>query len=364
MKILFVMQTIRVHGAERVASILTGQLADMSHDVYLICTGFERGDEYPLSQNVHLDFIPDASGSRLHLMFVRIRYIREKIAEIKPDCIVSLADARTSSMITAANMGSSVPMIFSERHDPDHNPKSKAERLLRLICYRACDRVVFQTEGAKSFFSPAISRKGTIIPNPIKEALPAVWRGERKPVVATFSRLVPRKKISMLLHAFHKLTDEYPDLRLAIYGDGESKPALEREAEQLGILSRTEFHPHSLDVHSLVKDCAMFVSSSDYEGQSNSMLEAMAMGLPCVCTDCPCGGARAVITNGKNGLLVPVGDEEKLAEAMCYMLDHPEEARRMGNSAAEIREERTPLIIAREWEKLLLETVSLSYKNH
>ena len=358
MKILFVMQTIRVRGAERVASVLSGQLADMSHDVYLICTGFERGDEYPLSQNVHLDFIPDASGSRLHLMFVRIRYIREKIAEIKPDCIVSLADARTSFMITAANLGSPVPMIFSERHDPVHNPKSKAERLLRLICYRACDRVVFQTEGAKSFFSPAISRKGTIIPNPIKEALPAVWRGERKPVIATFCRLVPQKNLSMLLHAFHKLADEYPDLRLAIYGDGESKPALEREAEQLGILSRTEFHPHSLDVHSLVKDCAMFVSSSDYEGQSNSMLEAMAMGLPCVCTDCPCGGARAVIDNGVNGLLVPVGDADKLAKAMRYMLTHPEEAQRMGENAAKIKGERQPRKIAEEWDRLIKETVS------
>ncbi len=181
MKILFVMQTIRVHGAERVASILTGQLADMSHDVYLICTGFERGDEYPLSQNVHLDFIPDASGSRLHLMFVRIRYIREKIAEIKPDCIVSLADARTSSMITAANMGSSVPMIFSERHDPDHNPKSKAERLLRLICYRACDWVVFQTEGAKSFFLPPFPEKERSSPTRSKKTCPLFGTGSGSP---------------------------------------------------------------------------------------------------------------------------------------------------------------------------------------
>ena len=330
----------------------------MSHDVYLICTGFERGDEYPLSQNVHLDFIPDASGSRLHLMFVRIRYIREKIAEIKPDCIVSLADARTSFMITAANLGSPVPMIFSERHDPVHNPKSKAERLLRLICYRACDRVVFQTEGAKSFFSPAISRKGTIIPNPIKEALPAVWRGERKPVIATFCRLNPQKNLSMLLHAFHKLTDEYPDLRLAIYGDGESKPALEREAEQLGILSRTEFHPHSLDVHSLVKDCAMFVSSSDYEGQSNSMLEAMAMGLPCVCTDCPCGGARAVIDNGVNGLLVPAGDEQALSAAILRLLRDPETAERLGNAARKTAESFRPEAVFALWRDYAEEIIN------
>ena len=129
------MQTIRARGAERVASILTEQLSNLSHDVYLICTGFERGEEYPLSENVHLEFIPDATGSRLHLMFTRIRFIRKKISEINPDCILSLADARTSFMITMAHIGSSVPMIFSERHDPVHNPKSKTERLLRLLVY-------------------------------------------------------------------------------------------------------------------------------------------------------------------------------------------------------------------------------------
>ena len=358
MKILFIMQTIRARGAERVASILSGQLADMSHDVYLICTGFERGDEYPISENVYLDFIPDASGSRLHLMFVRIRYIRRKIKEIKPDCIISLAHARTCFMITAAHVGIPVPMIFSERHDPVHNPKSKVDRLLRLICYRVCDRIVFQTEGAKDFFSSAISQKGTIIANPVKEDLPAAWNEVRKPIIATFCKLDPQKNLSMLLHAFHKLADEYPDLRLAIYGDGPLRRALEQEAEQLGILSRTEFHPHSLDVHSQVKDCAMFVSSSDYEGQSNSMLEAMAMGLPCVCTDCPCGGARAVIDNGVNGLLVPVGDTEKLVEAMRYMLTHPEEAQRMGENAAKIKDERRPRKIAEEWDRLIRETVS------
>lgn len=358
MRILFVMQTMRARGAERVASVLVEQFAKMPHEIFLICTGFERGDEFPIPDNIHFELIPEAEGIRLRLMFVRIRYIRRKIKEIRPDCIVSLAYARTLFMITAANAFSCVPMIFSERHDPIHNPKSKFDRLLRLISYRACDSVVFQTVGARDFFPEAIRRKGTIIVNPIMEGLPDSRNNARKPYIATFCKLDPQKNLSLLLRSFKKVSDIRPELRLVIYGDGILKNRLVQEAEELNILAKTAFHPHSLNVHEQISDCSLFVSSSDYEGQSNSMLEAMAMGLPCVCTDCPSGGASAVIENGVNGLLVPVGDEDKLAEAIRYMLDHPEEAHRMGNNAFRIRSERKPETIAREWEQLLIRIVS------
>ena len=102
----------------------------------------------------------------------------------------------------------------------------------------------------------------------------------------------------------------------------------------------------------------MYVSSSDYEGQSNSMLEAMAIGLPCICTDCPSGGARAVINPGINGLLVPVGNTDKLADAMRDMLLYPEEACSMGINASKIRDKRSPELIAQEWNHLILELTS------
>ena len=82
MKLLFIMETIRARGAERVAAILANQLAAMSHDVYLVCTGFVRGDEYPLNDSIHIDFIPEATGTRPYLAYVRVRYIRKKLKEM------------------------------------------------------------------------------------------------------------------------------------------------------------------------------------------------------------------------------------------------------------------------------------------
>ena len=93
----------------------------------------------------------------------------------------------------------------------------------------------------------------------------------------------------------------------------------------------------------------MFVSSSDYEGLSNSMLEAMAIGLPCVCTDCLGGGAREVIKDRENGLIVPMNDAEAMCRAMKEYIEDPALAEKCSLNAAAIREELSVEKITRQW---------------
>ena len=97
----------------------------------------------------------------------------------------------------------------------------------------------------------------------------------------------------------------------------------------------------------------MFVSSSDYEGMSNSMLEAMAMGLPCVCTDCPAGGARAVIKDGENGLLTPVGDSHALYLAMKKIAENPGLANKLSQNSVKIRNKQSVDKIIKKWMELI-----------
>ena len=100
---------------------------------------------------------------------------------------------------------------------------------------------------------------------------------------------------------------------------------------------------------------AVAAFSSDVEGMPNAMLEAMALGLPVVATDCPPGGPRMVITDGENGLLVPVGDENALAAAINRLIEDPQLADRLGRNAAKISERAGADVVFREWEKYLLE---------
>ena len=111
--------------------------------------------------------------------------------------------------------------------------------------------------------------------------------------------------------------------------------------------------PFSTDVHADILQDAMYVNSSDFEGLSNAMLEAMAIGLPCVCTDCPAGGARATIKNGENGLLVPMLDPEALSAAMARLADDPALGKKLSKNAAALRETLSLDVIAKKWMELL-----------
>lgn len=117
--------------------------------------------------------------------------------------------------------------------------------------------------------------------------------------------------------------------------------------------NKVRLHPAVSDVHERIKDAYMFVSSSDFEGLSNSMLEAMAMGIPTICTDCPCGGAKMVIENGINGLLTPVGDKDELSAAMQQVADNSQIAHNIGKEALKIRSKLSTDIIVGEWRKII-----------
>ena len=85
----------------------------------------------------------------------------------------------------------------------------------------------------------------------------------------------------------------------------------------------------------------------------NSLLEAMALGMPCVSTDCPCGGPRAVIEDGVNGFLIPVGDEDALADRICRLIEDKELAKRFGENAREIEKVASLEATYQQWKEYL-----------
>lgn len=111
--------------------------------------------------------------------------------------------------------------------------------------------------------------------------------------------------------------------------------------------------PSETDVHKIILDSAMFVSSSDYEGLSNSMLEAMAIGLPCVCTDCLGGGTREVMIDHENGLIVPMNDPYAMYRAMKEFVENPELTEQCFNNAIIIRDRLSAENIVKQWLEVL-----------
>ena len=243
-------------------------------------------------------------------------------------------------------------IIFSERNNPYDSPDTKFHRFLRDIAFLCADSCVFQTKEARDYFFKRIRQRGRIIPNPINPSLPRPYQGERRKAIVAVCRLRPQKNLSMLIDAFYRLNKYHKDYILEIYGQGDEEEKLIAQIERLKLENSVFLKGFCSNVHEKMVDCAMYVSSSNYEGISNSMLEALAMGIPTVVTDCPIGGAKLMIQNNVNGILVPVGDSAKLCDAMRKVLENPDFSLKLSMNARKVVEKYPIDKIAKRWMEI------------
>ena len=150
------------------------------------------------------------------------------------------------------------------------------------------------------------------------------------------------------------LAEELSDYNLVIYGEGSLRKELEAFVESKGLTNRVFLPGAKSGIQNYIKDASLFVLSSDYEGIPNALIEAMAIGLPCVSTDCSPGGARELILNEKDGFITPCGDAVALRMAMSKILTEKKVASQIGKRAQEVRKRTDRQMIADRWLKLIV----------
>jgi glycosyltransferase involved in cell wall biosynthesis len=147
------------------------------------------------------------------------------------------------------------------------------------------------------------------------------WLGGEVPVLLAVGRLVSQKDYPMLLRAFSEVRRKRP-VRLIVLGEGELRGELEHLAKRLRIQSDVDFPGFIKNPFPFMRKCTMYVLTSRIEGLPGALIQAMACGAPAISTDCPSGPSE-IIQQGKNGILVPVGDSAKLVSAIETLLDTP-----------------------------------------
>lgn len=347
MKVIFVIVSMGGGGAERVISILANQFVKKGIDVTIMMTA---GDEvaYDLDERIHLFCAGETSGGSMKKRMERIRNMRKYFKENRDSIIISFGPG-TSFFAVAADLFLGHTFIISERNDPAICLYPK----LRNIVYNRAKELVFQTEDALKCFPMGIQKKGCVIPNPISAKLPAPYEGERQKTIVAVGRLEEQKNYPLLIRAFQKFYELHEDYELHIYGQGSLKEGLEAQIEGLGLTDSVLLKGFQKNVPEQIKTAGIYVLSSDYEGVSNALLEAMAVGLPVVATDCPIGGCSLCIEDGRNGLLIPVGNEEELVKALRRIAEEPTLAADMGRRAASVRQRFSEENIAAQWEAIL-----------
>ena len=394
--IVFIIKQMSGGGAERVISLLSNSFAERGYDTTLIIThqSLKDADLANIQKNVHTisleDEVTRESKKLKRLLMLKTRLVgkidRTILKKSKSDdrflikkyevrnydkvqwlkkyfsnysqntIIAFLNDSIFLSLLSA---GKSEKVIISERNDPRQSLSGKTNLAFFKTMYPKTDEMVFQSPDAMQWYRENTSVKGRVIFNPIKPDLPERFIGERKKKIVNFCRISAQKNLHLLVNAFELFTKYYPDYELYIYGDAVGNGAegyidsVNKEIDRLNCKDSVHILPAQKSIHSLIRDYAMFVSSSDFEGMSNSMLEAMAIGLPTVCTDCPAGGARAVIKDHENGILVPVNDVDALANAMKEVAGDAEFAERLSVNGTKLRDELAVDKIVDQWMEII-----------
>lgn len=349
MKICFITATLVGGGAERVIANLSNEMAKRGHEVTVLLTaGYVV--EYDLHENVKVLQIGDRTAHSIKGRLNRVFLLRKYFKQNRDTYYVSMP-TDTSIFVLLAALFLRLNLVVSERNDPNKYEHAK----LRDIAYLLAKKVVFQTPDAQRYFSARLQKRSVIIPNPVSDRLAEPYIGERKKQIVAVGRLEPQKNHKLLIDAFSDICDKCREYQLIIYGKGYLKEELQNYINEKELQERIILGGFSKDVWSLAKDGGLYVLSSDYEGMPNSLLEAMALGMPVISTDCPIGGSAMLIENEKNGLLVPVADRKTLAEAMRFMLMNPQKAIAMGQEASKIRDEYSVEKIADAWIQFMKE---------
>jgi glycosyltransferase involved in cell wall biosynthesis len=220
--------------------------------------------------------------------------------------------------------------------------------------FRFADGVILQTEQSKKFFPRSVRKKSVIMSNPLNpEFLNRKYTGDREDVIVTVGRLDENKNQSMLIHAFSRIASEFPNMKLVIYGEGEYRTRLEELVCEKNLTDRVSLPGNISDVPGHICNARIFALTSNTEGMPNTIMEAMALGLPVVSTDCPCGGPAELIDDGSNGLLVPVGDAYSLADAFRLILTDSAFEERLRENASKITSRLAPDKVNKEWRDYL-----------
>lgn len=355
MKVTFYIGSLYGGGAERVTCCLANYFADKDYDVDIL-TMAESKESYELDRKVSNTILLKNSDrkNKARDFFHRWRGLVKYLRESDTDVFVVMLPVTTIMLLLLKDL-TTKPIIAAERADPSSYSFIK-QKLLRLLASRA-DKYVFQTDEIRKWYGDHVKdEKSIVIPNAINPAfMRPMFEGVRDKSIVGIGRLTEQKNFSMLVKAFSEVHKFFPEYQLIIYGDGLLRDRLKQEVKELQIDNYVSLPGNVKDIISKLERTSIFVLSSKFEGMPNALIEAMALGIPCISTDCSGGGARFLIDDRVNGLLIPSGDKDALINAILELLSSQDLMNNLGRKARELSKKLAPQEIYKQWEKCIVD---------
>lgn len=391
MKLSFVTANLGSGGAERVISLLANEFDKHGYQVEIIFLK-ERRVFYPVNPLVNLVIADEECLSSN--MLKKMWWFRRYIKRTKPDVVVPFRVSVYCTTILSL-LGISVPIVASERIDP-HVPDFFWTYLRKLLL-PFVSHLVVQTSYIKSYYPKHIQKKTSVILNPVREEVfenpikdsrvqgsigkgvasydlsghnfchnsskqtsltdlvaPKVQLSKLNRIISV-ARLDPQKNQQMMIRAFAKIANEFPDWQLVIFGEGPLRSSLELIVKSLQLEGRVLLPGRTEHVIDELRKSKVFCFSSDYEGLSNSMIEALCVGLPIVTTNV--SGTEDIIVDGENGFVVPIKDEDAMMQSLRVLIADEQLMREMGERNRQKAHIFSIDGIYAQWEKIIQSVV-------
>ena len=345
-------------GAERVACNLANYLVERQHTIRITVL---RGNNktYPLNNSVLLEYLQPEYYLSGKSLFYRLKEILSTIRFFrrlkKNSLLVSLLELPVAYSLIFRSLFSP-KLIICERNNPEFYSKGY-QKIFKWFSHRS-DGCVCQTSTILQWYQASLKSKTQtiVIPNSINsEILKANVSERHEKVIMTMGRLEPQKNQKMLISAFAKIAKSYPDYKLVIYGKGPLEQELKEQASLQGIEDKVDFKGFTNNVVDAYQSACIFVLTSNHEGMPNVLAEALAMGLVCISTDCGGGGAKELIQDGVNGILISKGDESALIKSLEHLIGDSKYTSSLANKATNVRTLLAPEAIHSKWEEYFAE---------
>jgi N-acetylgalactosamine-N,N'-diacetylbacillosaminyl-diphospho-undecaprenol 4-alpha-N-acetylgalactosaminyltransferase len=345
MKIVFLINSLRGGGAERVVSTLASHLARENTCEVLIITLEKAPIAYALPASVQVRSLRSGvlcvGPGKLLFLPVLAAELGHLLKKARADAVISFLVRSNFVHVLSSWLGNRVPLVLSECcvtdsfYSTQGLPGVVMQRLVRGL-YNEAQSIIAVSEAVRDGLirMGVDGRKVQTIGNPVPleeiaenaRATPSMRSPGGKVRLVTVGSLTEVKDQETLIAAIPKIKEKF-DVHLTIVGEGPLREHLERVAARLGASDDVTFAGWVKNPFAVVARSDLFVLSSRTEGFGNVLVEAMACGTPVISTDCP-GSPRQLLDHGRHGVLTPVGDSSAIAEAVVALMTDPVRYRR------------------------------------
>ena len=355
MKILFNTMGLGKGGAERVINVLANSFVNKNE--VIIVTNINSKIEYTFDNNIKIISLVKSDNKimrKIRRISLPILFkLKKIILKNKPDVIISFLPEPSFRVLFLKKYCKSIkniPIIVSVRNDPNKEYHNKIYSFIMKRLYPYANQLVLQTNDSKKYFIEKINYDGIVIPNPVSNTFfTKRYTGKREKRIVAVGRLEYQKNYKNMIDAFEIVNKKHNDYIFEIFGDGYLRDKLQNYIDEKKMGDKIFLKGKTNDVKNVIYNAAVFVLSSEYEGMPNSLLEAACLGVPCVSTDCPCGGPKEILDDGKGGVLVKVNNSGELAKGICELIENSNIAKKLSDYSYRRRILYKKEVVVEQW---------------